>query len=66
SLRDFQQLAGWVNWALNTYPLLCPGLSSLYDKMHHATAPYTVLSINVSIACELGWLANHLEVSNGI
>jgi hypothetical protein len=22
SLRDFQRLAGWVNWALNVYPLL--------------------------------------------
>jgi hypothetical protein len=66
SLRDFQRLAGWVNWALNAYPLLRPGLSSLYDKMRHATAPYTLLSINVSIARELHWLADHLEVSNGI
>ena len=66
SLRDFQRLAGWVNWALNAYPLLRPGLSSLYDKMHHATAPHTLLSINVSIVRELRWLANHLEVSDGI
>jgi hypothetical protein len=35
TLRDFQCLAGWVNWALNAYPLLCPGLSSLYEKMFH-------------------------------
>ncbi|KIK45152.1 hypothetical protein CY34DRAFT_10547 [Suillus luteus UH-Slu-Lm8-n1] len=32
SLRDFQCLAGHLNWALNVYPLLCPGLSALYAK----------------------------------
>ncbi|KAF8223351.1 hypothetical protein L208DRAFT_1317156 [Tricholoma matsutake] len=35
TLRDFQHLAGWVNWALNAYPLLHPGLSCLYEKMFH-------------------------------
>ncbi|KAF9001344.1 hypothetical protein BDQ17DRAFT_1187154, partial [Cyathus striatus] len=32
-LRDFQCLAGWINWALNVFPLLKPGLCSLYLKM---------------------------------
>jgi hypothetical protein len=32
-LRDFQRLAGWINWALNVYPLLRPGLSTMYEKM---------------------------------
>jgi hypothetical protein len=35
SLKDFQRLAGWINWALNVYPLLQPGLSSIYNKMRH-------------------------------
>ena len=25
-LCDFQCLAGYLNWALNVYPMLCPGL----------------------------------------
>ena len=33
SLRDFQRLAGWINWSLNVYPLLHPGLSGMYEKM---------------------------------
>lgn len=33
SLREFQSLAGWINWALNAYPLLRPGLSVLYSKI---------------------------------
>jgi hypothetical protein len=32
-LREFQRLAGWINWCLNVYPLLRPGLSALYDKI---------------------------------
>ncbi|KAF8813432.1 hypothetical protein BYT27DRAFT_7084856 [Phlegmacium glaucopus] len=32
-LKDFQRLTGWINWALNVYPLLRPGLSNVYEKM---------------------------------
>ncbi|KAF8232924.1 hypothetical protein L208DRAFT_1269500 [Tricholoma matsutake] len=33
TLKDFQCLAGCINWGLDVYPLLCPSLSSLYEKM---------------------------------
>ena len=46
SLRDFQRLAGWVNWSLNVYPLLRPGLSSVYEKMCRGSYPFQKLSIN--------------------
>ena len=32
SLRDFQQLAGHINWALNFYPRMHPALSTIYAK----------------------------------
>ena len=32
-LHEFQRLAGWMNWSLNVYLLLCPGMSTLYNKM---------------------------------
>ena len=66
SLRDFQRLAGWVNWALNAYPLLRPGLSALYEKMRHGSHPYSLLTLNLSIVSELRWLADHLQNSNGV
>jgi hypothetical protein len=66
TLRDCQCLAGWINWALNAYPLLRPGLSSLYKKISHGTSPHSRLSINVTISCELHWLADHVENSSGI
>ena len=31
-LRDFQRIAGHLNWALNVYPHLRPGLCALYAK----------------------------------
>jgi len=66
SLRDFQHLAGWVNWSLNVFPLLRPGLSSVYEKMRRSTFPFQKLSINNSISSELHWLAAHINVSNGV
>ncbi|PPQ75846.1 hypothetical protein CVT26_001222, partial [Gymnopilus dilepis] len=32
-LSAFRELAGWISWALNVYPLLRPGLCALYEKM---------------------------------
>jgi hypothetical protein len=66
SLRDFQRLAGWVNWSLNVYPLLRPGLSGVYEKMRRGSFPFQKLSINNSICHELRWLADHIETSNGV
>ncbi|PPQ97480.1 hypothetical protein CVT26_002828, partial [Gymnopilus dilepis] len=31
-LSSFRELAGWINWALNVYPLLRPSLCTLYEK----------------------------------
>jgi hypothetical protein len=66
SLKDFQRLAGWVNWSLNVYPLLRPGLSSIYEKMRRGSSPYQKLSINKAICDELLWLADHIELSDGV
>jgi len=66
SLKDFQRLAGWVNWSLNVYPLLRPGLSGVYEKMRRGSSPFQKLSINNVINNELRWLASHIEVSDGV
>lgn len=66
SLKDFQRLAGWVNWALNVFPLLRPGLSSVYEKMRRGSFPFQKLSINNSISNELCWLAAHIDSSDGV
>ncbi|KAF8239492.1 hypothetical protein L208DRAFT_1237039 [Tricholoma matsutake] len=66
SLKDFQRLAGWVNWALNVYPFLHPGLANIYEKMHRWSSPYQKLSVNKAICDKLCWLADHIKILNGV
>jgi len=66
SLKDFQCLAGWINWALNVFPLLCPGLSGIYNKMRCGSYPFQKLCLNNTICSELHWLADHISTSNGV
>ena len=63
SLKDFQQLSGWFNWALNVYPLLRPALSNVYAKMLHAMPdkPLTKLYVNNLIRSDLLWAIDHLS-----
>ena len=32
-VKEWQRLAGWLNWALNIYPLLRPVLNNVYGKI---------------------------------
>ena len=63
SLKDFQCLSGWFNWALNVYPHLRPALSNVYAKMVHANPdkPLTKLYVNNSIRSDLLWAVDHLS-----
>jgi hypothetical protein len=65
-LRDFQRLAGWMNWALNVYPLLRPGMSSLYDKMSGKAHAHQPIWVSVALCRELLWFADRMENSDGI
>jgi hypothetical protein len=65
-LRDFQRLAGWMNWALNAFPLLRPGMSTLYSKMSGKVHPHQLIWVSVSLSRELSWFADRMEQSNGI
>jgi hypothetical protein len=66
SLRDFQRLAGHLNWALNVYPLLRPGLSALYAKTAGKQESWAVLWVNRDVTHELSWIVRHLQASNGV
>ena len=54
-LRDFQRIAGYLNWALNVYPLTA---GKLFQK--------ALLSVNWDVERELTWVVDHLLRSNGI
>jgi hypothetical protein len=64
SLREYQQLAGWVNWALNAYPLLRPGLCQLYQKMKGKSRPNMSVWVNTTLCKELAWIRNKLVLND--
>ena len=66
SLRDFQQLAGHINWALNIYPRLRPALSALYAKTTGKSRTFANIWVNNDIQSELAWFIAHVKRSNGI
>ena len=66
TLREFQQLAGWVNWALNVYPLLKPSLCGIYEKIAGKTRFDASLYVGIGIERELFWLRKHVQSSDGV
>ena len=55
-----------MNWALNVYPLLRPGLSTLYDKMRGKTKPFQPIWVSVTLTQELLWFADKLTTLPGV
>ncbi|KAF8984514.1 hypothetical protein BDQ17DRAFT_1171920, partial [Cyathus striatus] len=66
SFRDFQHLAGWVNWALNVFPLLHPGLCALYLKTTGCVEGEEWLYVTNDVKEDLSWLLNHLHIESEI
>jgi hypothetical protein len=66
TLRDFQQIAGWINWGLNVFPLLRPGLCTLYEKMRGKTQSRLLLFVSLALCRELIWLADHMSQLPGV
>lgn len=66
SLREFYRLAGWINWVLNVFPLLRPGLCELYAKMAGKTRIHAQIQVSVGLVRELKWLLKHLRAADGI
>lgn len=65
-LREFQRLAGSMNWVLNTDPLLRPGLSAMYAKMADKAHSRQPVWVSVSLSRELNWFTDRLKSLEGI
>lgn len=66
SLRDFQHIAGYLNWALNVFPLLRPGLCAIYAKTTGKLFQRALIWVNRDVERELKWVVEHLLASDGI
>ncbi|KAH7918235.1 hypothetical protein BV22DRAFT_1186828 [Leucogyrophana mollusca] len=61
-----KSIVGDLNWALNVYPLLHPGLCAIYSKIVGKQSPSAPLWINHAVVEELLWVVHHLTTSEGI
>ncbi|KAF9031320.1 hypothetical protein BJ165DRAFT_1358366 [Panaeolus papilionaceus] len=66
TLRQWQKLAGWLNWSFNVFPLLRPCLSNVYDKMAGKTSLFKRFRPNNAIRSDLSWASHHLSHASGI
>jgi len=65
-LVEWQCLLGWINWALNVFPLLKPALQSSYDKILGKAHPHTPVYLNWDVIHDLSWLSTTIGESDGI
>ena len=66
TLREFQQIAGWINWSFNVFPLLKPTLSNIYAKMSGKSDSYAKLYVSKAVIRDLNWFISHVRNSDGI
>ena len=66
SLREFQQLAGWINWSFNVFPLLKPALSNVYAKIGGKTQTHAKIFVSKAVVQDLTWFKSHVQQSDGI
>ncbi|PIL27246.1 hypothetical protein GSI_10390 [Ganoderma sinense ZZ0214-1] len=66
TLAEFQSLAGYVNWALNVFPLLRPALSNLYHKTANKHERFATIHVNKAVHTELTWMATYVRSLPGI
>ena len=66
TLREFQQLAGWVNWSFNVYPLLKPALSNVYAKISGKSESHAKIFVSKAVVKDLTWFVSHVQSSDGV
>jgi hypothetical protein len=66
TLWEFQQLAGWMNWSFNVFPLLKPALSNVYVKIGGKTESHAKIFVSKAVIRDLDWFILHAQKSDGI
>ncbi|PPQ82622.1 hypothetical protein CVT24_005472 [Panaeolus cyanescens] len=65
-LRQWQRLAGWLNWSFNVFPLLRPCLSNVYNKMKGKDQIRSKMRPNNAVREDLLWASKHVASSSGV
>lgn len=64
-VREWQQLAGWLNWVFNVFPLLRPSLNNLYDKIKGKEQGARVWA-NTAMREDLMWAKDKMDLLSGV
>jgi len=64
-VKEWKQIAGWINWALNVYPLLRPALNNVYAKIRGKNQDVRVWA-NKAIKEDLEWVRRKVKESDGV
>ncbi|CAA7267380.1 unnamed protein product [Cyclocybe aegerita] len=65
-LKRWYELGGWMNWALNTYPLLCPMLNNFYPNLVGRKDSTSSVWVNNSICKDFHWGRRLLDNSSRV
>ena len=65
NVKEWQQIAGWMNWVFNVFPLLRPSLNGLYDKLKGKKQEARIWA-NTTIREDLLWAKAKLDESSGV
>ncbi|KIM22104.1 hypothetical protein M408DRAFT_33379, partial [Serendipita vermifera MAFF 305830] len=65
-LVEWQRMAGWMQWALNAYPLLRPAVTPLYHKTAGKTYRKAPVIINREVRHALQWFMERLDLAEGV
>ena len=66
TLREFQQLAGWINWLFNVFPLLKPALLNVYAKIGGKVESHAKIFVSKAVVRDLDWFKTHVQCSSGV
>jgi hypothetical protein len=64
-VKEWQQVAGWINWVLNVHPLLRPALNNLYAKIR-GKDPEAKVWANVAIQEDFHWERTKPDMLSGV
>ena len=66
TLREWQRLAGWLNWSFNVFPLLRPSLNNVYPKIAGKDLPNAQIWVNCAVRDDLLWAASQIKINSGV
>src|SRR5882724_11321555 len=58
---EWQHMLGWINWGLNTFPLLKLGLQSSYTKVSGKFNAHMSIYSNRQVISDLHWVADTMD-----